>query len=74
MISKNGSETEPARLLVFLLSQEGEAIKTPMKAAGVGKLDVWLHTGTARTTGSIGESTGFISYSNSMAWLGNSRR
>ena len=37
VISKNGSETEPARLLVFLLSQEGEAIKTPMKAVGAGK-------------------------------------
>ena len=37
VISRNGSETEPARLLVFLLSQEGEAIKTPMKAVGAGK-------------------------------------
>ena len=30
-LSKNASRTEPAKLLVFLLSQEGEAIKAPMR-------------------------------------------
>ena len=32
LVSKNASETEPAKLLVFLLSQEGEAIKAPLKS------------------------------------------
>ena len=31
VVSKNASKTEPARLLVFLLSQEGESLKQPMK-------------------------------------------
>jgi quercetin dioxygenase-like cupin family protein len=31
IVSKNASKTEPAKLLVLLLSQEGEAIKTPVK-------------------------------------------
>jgi quercetin dioxygenase-like cupin family protein len=31
IVSKNASKTEPAKLLVFLLSQEGEAIKAPVK-------------------------------------------
>jgi quercetin dioxygenase-like cupin family protein len=31
LVSKNASRTEPAKLLVFLLSQEGEAIKAPVK-------------------------------------------
>ena len=31
LVSKNASQTEPARLLVFLLSQEGESIKAPIK-------------------------------------------
>jgi quercetin dioxygenase-like cupin family protein len=31
LVSKNASQTEPAKLLVFLLSQEGEAIKAPVK-------------------------------------------
>ena len=31
LVSKNGSRTEPAKLLVFLLSEEGESIKMPMK-------------------------------------------
>lgn len=29
--SRNASRTEPAKLLVFLLSQEGETIKAPMR-------------------------------------------
>jgi quercetin dioxygenase-like cupin family protein len=32
VVSKNASKTEPAKLLVFLLSQEGESIKAPMKS------------------------------------------
>ena len=31
MVSKNASVTEPAKLLVVLLSQEGEALKVPVK-------------------------------------------
>lgn len=31
LVSKNGSPTEPAKLLVFLLSQGGEMIKAPIK-------------------------------------------
>jgi len=31
VVSKNASSTEPAKLLVFLLSNEGEAVKMPMK-------------------------------------------
>jgi quercetin dioxygenase-like cupin family protein len=31
MVSKNASVTEPAKLLVVLLSQEGEALKMPVK-------------------------------------------
>lgn len=31
LVSKNASQTEPAKLLVFLLSQEGEPIKAPIK-------------------------------------------
>lgn len=31
VVSKNASSTEPAKLLVFLLSNEGEAAKMPMK-------------------------------------------
>lgn len=37
VMSKNASATEPAKLLVFLLSQEGESIKVPMKSPGSGK-------------------------------------
>lgn len=37
LVSKNGSRTEPAKLLVFLLSEEGEPIKAPMKPSGTGK-------------------------------------
>jgi len=33
VVSKNASKTEPARLLVFLLSQEGESLKKPMKSS-----------------------------------------
>jgi quercetin dioxygenase-like cupin family protein len=33
LVSKNASEAQPARLLVFLLSQEGEAIKTPLTSS-----------------------------------------
>ncbi|BCA56655.1 hypothetical protein W02_37950 [Nitrospira sp. KM1] len=32
VVSKNVSNTAPARLLVFLLSQEGEALVLPMKS------------------------------------------
>ena len=32
VVSKNGSKTQPAKLLVFLLSQEGESIKLPNSA------------------------------------------
>ena len=31
LVSKNASRTEPAKLLVFLLSQVGEALKAPVK-------------------------------------------
>ena len=31
LVSRNASQTEPAKLLVFLLSQEGESIKAPIK-------------------------------------------
>jgi len=31
LVSRNASQTEPARILVFLLSQEGESIKAPIK-------------------------------------------
>ena len=31
IVSKNASKTEPAKLLVLLLSQEGETIKAPVK-------------------------------------------
>jgi quercetin dioxygenase-like cupin family protein len=31
LVSKNASQTEPAKLLVLLLSQEGESIKVPVK-------------------------------------------
>ena len=34
VVSKNASKTEPAKLLVFLLSQEGESLKKPMKSSG----------------------------------------
>lgn len=37
VVSKNASKTEPAKLLVFLLSQEGESIKVPMNAPRSGK-------------------------------------
>jgi quercetin dioxygenase-like cupin family protein len=37
VVSKNASKTEPAKLLVFLLSQEGESIKVPMKSPGSGR-------------------------------------
>lgn len=37
VVSKNASQTEPAKLLVFLLSQEGESIKVPMNAADSGR-------------------------------------
>ena len=37
IVSKNASKTEPAKLLVFLLSQEGESIKVPMNAAVTGR-------------------------------------
>ena len=33
VVSKNASKTEPAKLLVFLLSQEGESLKVPLSAA-----------------------------------------
>lgn len=31
LVSQNACQTEPAKLLVFLLSQEGESIKAPIK-------------------------------------------
>jgi len=31
LVSKNASQTEPAKILVILLSQEGESIKAPIK-------------------------------------------
>jgi len=37
VVSKNASKTKPAKLLVFLLSQEGESIKVPMKSPGSGR-------------------------------------
>ena len=37
VVSKNASKTEPAKLLVFLLSQEGESIKVPMKSLDTGR-------------------------------------
>ena len=37
VVSKNASKTEPARLLVFLLSQEGESLVMPMKSPDSGK-------------------------------------
>lgn len=37
VISKNASKTEPAKLLVFLLSQESEPLVVPMKSSGSGK-------------------------------------
>jgi quercetin dioxygenase-like cupin family protein len=37
LVSKNASQTEPAKLLVFLLSQEGEATKMPIKSSGSGR-------------------------------------
>ena len=37
VVSKNASKTEPAKLLVFLLSGEGESIKVPMKSGDTGR-------------------------------------
>jgi quercetin dioxygenase-like cupin family protein len=37
VVSKNASKTEPAKLLVFLLSQEGESLFVPMKSADRGR-------------------------------------
>ena len=37
VVSRNASATEPAKLLVFLLSQKGEALKVPVKAPDSGK-------------------------------------
>ncbi len=37
VVSKNASKTEPAKLLVFLLSQEGEAIKVPVNLPDSGR-------------------------------------
>jgi quercetin dioxygenase-like cupin family protein len=37
LVSKNASKTEPARLLVFLLSQESESLVVPMQSPGSGK-------------------------------------
>ncbi len=37
VVSKNASKTEPAKLLVFLLSQEGESLVTPLKSPDSGK-------------------------------------
>ncbi|MCS6288485.1 MAG: cupin domain-containing protein [Nitrospira sp.] len=34
VVSKNASKTEPAKLLVFLLSQESESLVVPMKSPG----------------------------------------
>lgn len=36
VVSKNASKTEPAKLLVFLLSGEGESLKVPMKSPDRG--------------------------------------
>ena len=37
MVSRNASATEPAKLLVLLLSQKGEALKVPVKAPDSGR-------------------------------------
>ncbi|OQW31629.1 MAG: cupin [Nitrospira sp. SG-bin1] len=37
VVSKNASKTEPAKLLVFLLSQESESLVMPMKSPGSAK-------------------------------------
>jgi quercetin dioxygenase-like cupin family protein len=37
MVSKNASVTEPAKLLVLLLSQVGEALKVPVNAPDSGR-------------------------------------
>lgn len=37
VVSRNASKTEPAKLLVFFLSQEGEALVIPIKSPGNGK-------------------------------------
>ena len=37
MVSRNASVTEPAKLLVLLLSQEGVALKVPVNAPDSGK-------------------------------------
>ena len=37
VVSKNASKTESAKLLVFLLSQEGESLKVPMKSPASGR-------------------------------------
>lgn len=37
VVSKNASKTNPAKLLVFLLSQEGESIKSPLNAPDSGR-------------------------------------
>lgn len=37
VVSKNASKTEPAKLLVFLLSQEGESLVAPLKSPDSGK-------------------------------------
>jgi quercetin dioxygenase-like cupin family protein len=37
VVSKNASKTEAAKLLVFLLSQEGESLKVPMKSPDSGR-------------------------------------
>jgi quercetin dioxygenase-like cupin family protein len=37
VVSRNASVTEPAKLLVLLLSQEGEAIKVPVKSLDSAK-------------------------------------
>ena len=37
MVSRNASVTEPAKLLVFLLSQKGEALKVPVKTPDGGR-------------------------------------
>lgn len=37
VVSKNASRTEPAKLLVFLLSEEGESLKAPVRSPDSGK-------------------------------------
>jgi quercetin dioxygenase-like cupin family protein len=37
LVSKNASQSESAKILVFLLSQEGEAIKGPVKSPDSGR-------------------------------------